>query len=239
MLSFTAENVRSYSGEVHLSLLGTRLASPGVVRDLEIGGSLTPVKVLPVAGVFGANASGKSTLLRAMADMRDVVLNSFRRGDSEARIERYPFLLGGTDEHPSRSAVELVLRGVRWQYGYATDDSHVLEEYAYHFPRGRQALVFRRDRATGVIDFGPPFRSSGRTLAPLMRNNALFVVGRWSCGRQADRPSVRLVSQKSRTHGVVQSRPAHCGDRQPHSIFRNPQPSPYSPQGSGSRHLGR
>ena len=175
MLSFTAENVRSYSGEVHLSLLGTRLASPGVVRDLEIGGSLTPVKVLPVAGVFGANASGKSTLLRAMADMRDVVLNSFRRGDSEARIERYPFLLGGTDEHPSRSAVELVLRGVRWQYGYATDDSHVLEEYAYHFPRGRQALVFRRDRATEVIDFGPPFRSSGRTLAPLMRNNALLL----------------------------------------------------------------
>lgn len=175
MLSFTAENVRSYSGEVHLSLLGTRIASPGVVRDLEIAGSLTPVKVLPVAGVFGANASGKSTLLRAMADMRDVVLNSFRRGDSEARIERYPFLLGRTEKHPSRFAIELVLGGVRWQYGYAVDDSHVLEEYAYHFPRGRQALVFRRDRATGVISFGPPFRSARRTLAPLMRNNALLL----------------------------------------------------------------
>lgn len=175
MLSFTAENVRSYSSEVHISLLGTRLASPGVVRELEIAGSLTPVNVLPAAGVFGANASGKSTLLRAMADMRDAVLNSFRRGDSEARMERYPFLLGGTDERPSRFAVELVLRGVRWQYGFAIDDSHVVDEYAYHFPKGRQALVFRRDRASGVIDFGPPFRSSGRTLAPLMRTNALLL----------------------------------------------------------------
>ena len=175
ILSFTAENVRSYSSEVHLSLLGTRLASPGVVRDLEIDGSLTPVNVLPVAGIFGANASGKSTLLRAMADMRNVVVNSFRSGDSGARMERYPFLLGETKERPSRFAIELVLHGVRWQYGFVIDDSHVLEEYAYHFPRGRQALVFRREQAAGVIDFGPPFRSSGRTLARLMRNNALLL----------------------------------------------------------------
>lgn len=175
VLSFTVENVRSYSSEVHLSLLGTRLASPGVVRNLEIAGSLTPVNVLPVAGIFGANASGKSTLLRAMADMRNVVVNSFRSGDSGARMERYPFLLGGPKERPSRFAVELVVQGVRWQYGFVIDDSHVLEEYAYHFPRGRQALVFRREQAAGLIDFGPPFRSSGRTLAPLMRDNALLL----------------------------------------------------------------
>ena len=175
VLSFTAENVRSYSSEVHLSLLGTRLAIPGVVRDLKTAGSLTPVNVLPVAGIFGANASGKSTLLRAMADMRDVVVKSFRRGDSEARIERYPFLLGGTTKRPSRFAIELVLRDVRWQYGFAIDDSHVLEEYAYHFPRGRQALIFRRDRGSAKIGFGPSFRSSGRALAPLMRENALLL----------------------------------------------------------------
>ena len=239
MLSFTAENVRSYSGEVHLSLLGTRLASPGVVRDLEIGGSLTPVKVLPVAGVFGANASGKSTLLRAMADMRDVVLNSFRRGDSEARIERYPVPSRGH----RRASIPLRRRtGAPWR-------TLAVRLRNRRLPRlGRVCLPLSERTAGSRVPSRPSHRSDRFwSSVPLIGTDAgsadaeqcALVVGRWSCGRQADRPSVRLVSQKSRTHGVVQSRPAHCGDRQPHSIFRNPQPSPYSPQGSGSRHLGR
>ena len=34
LLSFAAENVRSYASEVHLSLLGTRLSEPDVIRDI-------------------------------------------------------------------------------------------------------------------------------------------------------------------------------------------------------------
>ena len=77
LLSFTARNVRSYWDEVNLSLLGTRLSEEGVARDVSVAGSPAPVSVLPVAGIFGANASGKSTILRAMADMRAMVLGSF------------------------------------------------------------------------------------------------------------------------------------------------------------------
>ena len=83
LLSFTARNVRSYWEEATLSLLGTRLSEPEVVRELTIAGSRSPVSVLPVAGIFGANASGKSTILRALADMRMVVLGSFRQGSAQ------------------------------------------------------------------------------------------------------------------------------------------------------------
>ena len=85
LLSFTAENVRSYSNEVHLSMLGTRLAEADAVRDLPAAGTRTPMSVLPVAGVFGANASGKSTLLRAMHDMRTFVLSSFAKEERKPR----------------------------------------------------------------------------------------------------------------------------------------------------------
>lgn len=131
--------------------------------------------VLPAAGIFGANASGKSTVLRAMADMRAVVLRSFRQGDRESKVHRRPFLLHkeGT-ERPSRFDVDLVLAGVRWQYGFEIDDQRVLGEYAYYYPKGRQALVFRRAGA-GQLEFGPTFRSSGHTLARLVRGNALLL----------------------------------------------------------------
>ena len=176
LLSFTARNVRSYWNEVNLSLLGTRLSEDGVIRDVGIAGSPAPVSVLPVAGIFGANASGKSTILRAIADMRAMVLGSFRRGDRETKLTRHSFLLHSKGpERPSCFAIDLVLEGVRWQYGFDIDDHLVLAEYAYHYPKGRRALVFRRNRDGREPSFGPAFRSLGRALARLVRKNALLL----------------------------------------------------------------
>ena len=187
LLTFTAQNVRSFWDEVGLSLLGTRLSEAGVARSLKSAGSPSAVSVLPAAGIFGANASGKSTVLRAMADMRAVVLGSFRHGDRETRIHRRPFLLHNEGaERPSRFAVDLILDGVRWQYGFEIDDHQVLGEYAYYYPRGRQSLVFFRDREHQKLSFGPPFRAAGRTLARLVRKNALLLS---VAGAAADAPS--------------------------------------------------
>jgi len=174
LLSFAARNVRSYRDEVHLSLLATRLAKQDVRRDLYTRSAKTPVGVLPVAGVFGANASGKSTLLQALADMRGIVAGSFRSGGRSSGVYRRPFELD--DAHrllPSRFEVELILRGVRWQYGFEVDDERILGEYAYHYPNGRQALVF--DRSPDGVSFGQPFRAAGQVLQRLLRDNALLL----------------------------------------------------------------
>ena len=196
LLSFTARNVRSYWDEVTLTLLGTRLSEADVVRELTIAGSPSPVSVLPVAGIFGANASGKSTILRAMADMRVVVLNSFRQGDQETKLSRHPFLLRNEgSERPSSFAIDLILNEVRWQYGFEINDHEVLEEYAYYYPKGRQALVFHRRRGERDLTFGPAYRSSGRTLARLVRKNALLlsVAGAVADGSSDERPSIGVL----------------------------------------------
>ena len=192
-LSFTARNVRSYWEEVTLSLLGTRLSEEGVARDLANAGSHSPLSVLPVAGVFGANATGKSAILGAMADMRAVVLNSFRQGDQETKLFRHPFLLHSEGaDRPSSFAVDLILDGVRWQYGFEINDQQVLEEYAYHYPKGRQALVFGRHRDDHDPGYGPGFRSSGRTLTRLVRKNSLLlsVAGAVANGSDDERQGV-------------------------------------------------
>ena len=193
LLSFTVRNVRSYWEEVNLSLLGTRLSQAEVVRELATAGSPAPVSVLPVAGIFGANASGKSTILRAMADMRVVVLNSFRQGNQETRLSRHPFLLRSQGiERPSSFSIDLILDGVRWQYGFEINDHQVFDEYACYYPKGRQALVFRRNRDDRDPSFGPAFRSSGRTLARLVRKNALLlsVAGAVADGSGDERPDI-------------------------------------------------
>ncbi len=173
LIEFRARNVRSYRDEVSLSLHATRLSNKEVVRHLSIA-STTPERVLPVAGIFGANASGKSTILKAMADMRAVVLGSFRQGTRDTAIHRHPFLLDTKyEENPSEFRVELILNGVCWQYGFDIDNKRVFREFAYHYPRGRQALVFEREGE--VLTFGAAFRSIGKAIRPLLRENALLL----------------------------------------------------------------
>ena len=180
LLSFTARNVRSYRDEVTLSLLGTGLSEAEVVRELTAAGSSSPVSVLPVAGIFGSNASGKSTMLHAMADMRVVILNSFRRADQETGLPRHSFLLrGDRSERPSSFAVDLILGGIRWQYGFEINDQQVLDEYAYYYPKGRQALIFRRNGGRGEPSFGPVFRSSGRTACTAHQEERTPPVSSW------------------------------------------------------------
>ena len=174
LLSFTAENVRSYRDEVHLSLRGTRLAEQDVVRQISVAGSTKPIPVLPAAGIFGLNASGKTAILEAIDDMRFVVSNSFRQAPSESRVFRRPFLLDDeSSQRASRFEVDLLLDGVRWQYGFEIDDHRVLGEYAYHYPHGRQAKVFHRENAEP--DFGHVLRSEGTALKRVLRDNVLLL----------------------------------------------------------------
>ena len=174
LLSFTAENVRSYRDEVHLSLLATRMAERGVARRLSVAGNSKPVAVLPTAGIFGANASGKTAILEAIDDMRAVVENSFRHGTPESTIYRRPFLLDDESrKRPSRFEIDVVLKGVRFQYGFELLDDRILGEYAVHYPRGRHAMIFERQGES--VRFGPPYRTDGKTMMRALRDNALLL----------------------------------------------------------------
>ena len=110
MLTFRADNVRSFRDGFELNLLATRLAEKGIPRPVawnETGGS---ANVLPVAALYGGNASGKTNVLRAMHDMRQHVLHSFRQGDVSSELPHTPFRLDPqAAESPSRYEVEIIL----------------------------------------------------------------------------------------------------------------------------------
>lgn len=174
LLAFRAENARSFRDVVEFSLLATGLAEERFVRPVRWREGGTPLDVLAVAGVFGANGSGKSNLLKVMDDMRSHVLHSFRFGDPEGQIPRRPFVLDQARRvEPSRFEVDLVLDGVRHEYGFVLDDERVIEEWAYWYPKGRAALIFRRE--ADEIEAGSVERHKTRAVEELLRPNALFL----------------------------------------------------------------
>ena len=173
LLSFRAENARSFRDPLELSLLPTAMAESEVVREVPWREGGSPIGVLPVAGVLGANASGKSNLLRIMDDMRRLVLTSFRLGVPTGGIERHPFRLDGTSALPTRFEVDLIVEGIRYEYGFSFDDDRVLTEWAFYFPKGRAKLLFERNGDD--VDFGSEARRSSRAAFDLLRPNALFL----------------------------------------------------------------
>ena len=186
LVSFWTKNVRCYRDEVSISMEATRLANDTVVRELPTA-SATPMRLLPVAGIFGANASGKSALLDAMWDMRSLVVGSFREGMRRSKIRRVPFLLEpDCAEPPSEYGIELILNGVAWRYGFEINDERVVSEFAVHYPKGREALVFERQGEDAK--FGPSFRPTGNAVKPLRRRNALLLSTIGAIGSNAITP---------------------------------------------------
>lgn len=101
------------------------------------------------AGVFGANASGKSDLLSAFGFMRQAVLDSFAdRAESPGRVAREPFKPDTAScEETSLFEVDLapVRPAVRHAYGFEPSDERVEAERLHAYPRGRRNVWFDRE----------------------------------------------------------------------------------------------
>lgn len=187
LLAFRAENVRSFRDPFELSLEATAMAEEGVPRGLPWReGGKPSVRILPAAGVFGANASGKTNLLRVMDDMRRIVLTSFRSGDRSSRITRKPYRLDPDFERaPSRFEIDLILNGVRHEYGFLVDDTHVIREWARNYPHGKAAMLFSREE-DAAPHLGEKNRAKGRAINEILRPNSLFL----SAAGAADHPDL-------------------------------------------------
>ncbi|MDI5962738.1 ATP-binding protein [Streptomyces sp. SL13] len=136
LLNFRVANHRSIREEQELQL------HPVYDADRPSG---TNWEAVPVAGVFGANAAGKSNLIDALMFMARMVVGSHRDAEPDGGVPRRPFRLdeeAGGD--PSWYVVDLLLDGVRYTYGFSIDDDRVLDEWLYCYPHGRRRKIFQR-----------------------------------------------------------------------------------------------
>src|SRR5207247_1762776 len=69
--------------------------------------------LLPAAALYGANASGKSNVLAALAFMRDTVIFSHRAWSPDEGVPRDPFAWGPKRDEPSLFEVAFLHDDVR------------------------------------------------------------------------------------------------------------------------------
>ena len=199
LIDFKVKNFRSIQGEQVFSLEADGGCSelPEVLREPE--GLAAKMKLLPAAALFGPNASGKTTLVKAMTAMNQMVRHSFSAADEEHSPVHLlvPFLLGeaGKDA-PVELEMTFLNAGVRYRYGFAVQNERVVHESLYAWPHGKEALVFLRrgypdddtfELKTGSKILGGDERA--HLVAMQTRPQALFV----STGQKLNHPAVAPV----------------------------------------------
>lgn len=128
--------------------------------------------MLRSAVIYGANASGKSNVLKAMSAMRRIVTTSAERS-STAEIDVEPFLLSTeTENAPSYFEVVFMLKGIRYRYGFEADREAIISEWLYVAKKDQEKPLFLRegDGIEVLKDF-----KEGKGLEERTRDNALFL----------------------------------------------------------------
>ena len=150
IIQFSIANYLSFKEPATLSLAATSLREPEAEASgasFELDG--INLKLLKSAVVFGANASGKSNLIKALHFFKDFVFNSFKALQSDEKISVEPFRLNAVSaKEPSMMEMVMGVEGSIFRYGFEVTPTAVCKEWLYRKackPRSKEIKLFYRD----------------------------------------------------------------------------------------------
>lgn len=136
LIQFHFENFKSFRDDAYLDMTST-----GISEHPDHVMTFGTEKLLPLAGIFGANASGKSNVIEALRFMRKYVLNSVQYGGdpggqnaSRELRSSMPFLLDDKSRKQPTLFEVYFTAGPEdkirfYNYGFTLDQSGILEEW--------------------------------------------------------------------------------------------------------------
>lgn len=197
LIEFRVENHRSIQAEQVLSMEADgRLGEKSDPRPRKI--PQHNKKILPVAAIYGANASGKSNMLSGLGFMSEAVYTSTRFWDPEEGVPQEPFGWGEYNTKPSTYEVSFIEDGVKYVFGFVIDRERFLEEWLFAWPKGSQQKWYIR---TGdSYHFSDYLRGENRSIEKLTRPNALFLSTAMQHGHKQLRPVFTWLARKIRTN---------------------------------------
>jgi hypothetical protein len=143
ILGITLTNFFSLNEKVTLDLQSANLQTKEARALADNTFSVGNERLLKTVAIYGANASGKSNIIKAIKASVDMILQShnFNEGDS---FGFKPFKFGSADA-PSEFYIRFLLDGIEHEYSFSCTRNEIITESLYHYPKGRKALIFSRD----------------------------------------------------------------------------------------------
>lgn len=145
LIEFSVSNYASFDHLQTLSLKATKLESATEEVDNSNVMDITGVRYLKLAGLYGANASGKSNLIKALACFKEMVCNSLQaEGFSEFVVNPFRQSKEGASK-PSYFQIILLLDEVKYRYGFTLNfDGSIASEWLFGPAEKNETFYFKR-----------------------------------------------------------------------------------------------
>ena len=166
LLEFSCSNHRSIRDEILFSAIAG--SDRTHAENIE---KVADVEVLKSSVIYGANGSGKSNFIDAIAFVKNLVSNSINHQPGQG-ILQVPHKLEGY-ERKSNYKIQFVVDGIRYAFWFSLRNMLVVEEYLYYFPNGRQTKIFERDGEE--YSAGRNFRNRFNSCKDVLKPNRLML----------------------------------------------------------------
>ena len=148
ILEIRLSNFFSIKDEVVLDLRGGKINSE-VSRNLKDNVfKYGDDQILKTVAIYGANASGKSNIIKAIRFCSSMVFRSHMHNEN-ATFNFIPFKFDGYNDKPSNFSIKFVIDNIEYDYSFSLTNKKIISESLYHSPNGRRALVFDRNENLG------------------------------------------------------------------------------------------
>ncbi len=151
LVQFSVENFSSFKDEVLLNMIPakSRTMKSHIISDKE-GKS---IDVLPVATIYGANASGKTNLVNAIDFMQRLVIKGTK---PDAMTGLTPHRLDPEiEKKPSRFEMVFKHNNILYTYGFVISTSIVHEEWLFAYYTSQESKIFERITSDDVTEVNP------------------------------------------------------------------------------------
>ena len=166
LLEFSCSNHKSIKETISFSMIAGK---DNTFEDKLL--QYNKYRVLRSSVVYGANGSGKSNFIDAVAFTRNLVLNSIKHQPGDG-IRQQLHQLSKSDDI-SQYAMQFTKNNIRYSYGFTLKNSLVIDEYMFYFPKGRKIVIFERNDKDFVS--GDKFKGRFETCRDVLKPNRLFL----------------------------------------------------------------
>lgn len=177
LLKFHFENFLSFknTGTIDFEAASIREIPENTIG---INNSSIDIKVLKSIAIYGANASGKSNVLKAFMFVRNLVLFSSSDSKAEHILSLQPYKLDVKTEHkPSLFESIILIDDIQYRYGILLTNDTIISEWLYATEKKKEFLLFKRSEQEFEITKKFSTESGGNIsmIATITRSNALFI----------------------------------------------------------------
>lgn len=154
LVEFNVQNNASFNTRQTLSLTASSSTKENFNKENTISlNKFGIADLLKTAAIFGANASGKTNLIKSIGTLQSIVLKSLTTAEADNLEEIIPFLLKEEPyDNPCEFEVTFFHKGNLYRYGVSIVEAIISEEWLYWTKTSRETMLFNRTRQTVEIN---------------------------------------------------------------------------------------